>query len=150
MKRIIFVLAVCFSVNVLAQTFSVSQLKGCGWVDDTFRDDVIKTIWFTDTICYDKDDFLTIGKSATIAPPYYLSDSMVRDFNAANVGKSTTGKYLIINQGNEKYGYAMTIWEILGISEEKLVVKCGLYYSDTGKSGPYVRTFRKVKGKQSR
>lgn len=145
MRKMVFILMVCFTVNVAAQTFSVSQLKGCEWVDDTFRDDVIKTIWFTDSICYDKDDFLVIGKSSTITPPYYLSGSMVKEFNAANVGKGTTGKYLIINQGNAKYGYEMTIWEILGLSDEKLVLRCGMYYSDTGESAPYVRTFRKVK-----
>lgn len=66
-------------------------------------------------------------------------------FDESKVGKSTSGKYLIIKEGNARYGYNLVVCEIMGISDTNLSIKHGIYTEKTKiGGGKFVLNFTKV------
>ena len=49
-KTIILLFAMCIAFSCAAQTFTITQLKGCKWVTYD-REKETNTIWFTDPPC---------------------------------------------------------------------------------------------------
>lgn len=144
MKRFyVFTLLLLFAFFVKAQTFTTSQIKGCKWVDDVSREGVTTTIWFTDSLRYSKNDYLRINKSSLLTAPYYLANEIPHAFDESKVGKETSGKYLVMKEGTAKYGYVVSVKEILGISGDKLVLKYGVYRSNTNNPPKAVLVFKK-------
>ena len=85
------------------------------------------TIWFTDSTYYDESFYPTLNKTTTIELPFYLSNTIEKVFDESKVGTNTSGKYLIIKEGNAKYGYNLVVCEIMGISNTNLSIKHGIY-----------------------
>lgn len=144
-KLCIAMMFVAFTLTVKAQTFTSSQVKGCKWIDDVSRERVVNTIWFTDSLRYSKNDYLRINKSSLLTAPYYLADEIPCVFDESKVGEETSGKYLVMKEGTAKYGYVISVKEILCISEDKLVLKYGVYRSNTDNPPTAVFVFRKDK-----
>ncbi len=106
--------------------YKMSQLKGCKWVTYD-REKETNTIWFTDSTYYDESFYPTLNKTTTIELPFYLSNTIEKVFDESKVGTNTSGKYLIIKEGNAKYGYNLVVCEIMGISNTNLSIKHGIY-----------------------
>lgn len=100
-KTIILLFALCTAFSCAAQTFSLSQLKGCKWVTYD-REKETNTIWFTDSTYYDESFYPTLNKTTTIELPFYLSNTIEKVFDESKVGTNTSGKYLIIKRGQCK------------------------------------------------
>lgn len=125
-KTIILLFAMCIAFSCAAQTFTITQLKGCKWVTYD-REKETNTIWFTDSTYYDESFYPTLNKTTTIELPFYLSNTIEKVFDESKVGTNTSGKYLIIKEGNAKYGYNLVVCEIMGISNTNLSIKHGIY-----------------------
>ena len=125
-KAFTLLLAMCAVLGCAAQTFKMSQLKGCKWVSYEL-DREVNTIWFTDSAYYDESFYTTLNKTATSKMPFYLSNTIEKVFDESKVGTNTSGKYLIIKEGNAKYGYNLVVCEIIGISNTNLSIKHGIY-----------------------
>ena len=100
-KTIILLFAMCIAFSCAAQTFTITQLKGCKWVTYD-REKETNTIWFTDSTYYDESFYPTLNKTTTIELPFYLSNTIEKVFDESKVGTNTSGKYLIIKEGNLK------------------------------------------------
>ena len=125
-KTIIILFALYTAFSCAAQTFRMSQLKGCKWVSYELENET-NTIWFTDSAYYDESFYPTLNKTTTIELPFYLSNTIEKVFDESKVGTNTSGKYLIIKEGNAKYGYNLVVCEIMGISNTNLSIKHGIY-----------------------
>ena len=84
-KTIILLFALCTAFSCAAQTFSLSQLKGCKWVTYD-REKETNTIWFTDSTYYDESFYPTLNKTTTIELPFYLSNTIEKVFDESKVG----------------------------------------------------------------
>lgn len=60
-KTIIILFALYTAFSCAAQTFRMSQLKGCKWVTYD-REKETNTIWFTDSTYYDESFYPTLNK----------------------------------------------------------------------------------------
>ena len=103
-KTIILLFAMCIAFSCAAQTFTITQLKGCKWVTYD-REKETNTIWFTDSTYYDESFYPTLNKTTTIELPFYLSNTIEKVFDESKVGTNTSGKYLIIISAD---GYVVT------------------------------------------
>lgn len=143
-KTTILLFALCTALGCTAQTFTLSQLKGCKW---TFyeTDEKTKTIWFTDSAFYDENFYASLNKTSTLKLPFYLSTTIEKTFDESKVGASTSGKYLIIKEGNAKHGFNVFVCEIMGISNTNLSLKYGIYseHKKIG-GGQHTRNFTKM------
>ena len=148
-KTIILLFAICVVLSCAAQTFSLSQLKGYKWTcNETYEK--TKTIWFTDSAFCDENVYSSINKTSTLKLPFYLSSTIEKVFDESKVGKGSSGKYLIIKEGNAKHGYNVFVCEIMGISNTNLSIKYGIY-SEHRKigGGEQIRNFTKVQSMAS-
>ena len=143
-KTIILLFALCTAFGCAAQTFTLSQLKGCKWTCNE-TDTKTKTVWFTDTDFYDENFYASLNKTSTLKLPFYLSTTIEKTFDESKVGVSTSGKYLIIKEGNAKHGFNVFVCEIMGISDTTLSLKYGIYseHKKIG-GGQHIRNFTKV------
>lgn len=148
-KNIILLFAICVVLSCAAQTFSLSQLKGYKWTCNE-TDEKTKTIWFTDSAFCDENVYSSINKTSTLKLPFYLSSTIEKVFDESKVGKGSSGKYLIIKEGNAKHGYNVFVCEIMGISNTNLSIKYGIY-SEHRKigGGEHIRNFTKVQSMAS-
>lgn len=148
-KTIIILFALYTAFSCAAQTFKMSQLKGCKWTCNE-TDEKTKTIWFTDSAFCDENVYSSINRTSTLKMPFYLSSTIEKVFDESKVGKGTSGKYLIIKEGNAKHGYNVFVCEIMGISNTNLSIKYGIY-SEHRKigGGEHIRNFTKVQSMAS-
>ena len=144
-KTIILLFAMCIAFSCAAQTFTITQLKGCKWVTYD-REKETNTIWFTDSTYYDESFYPTLNKTTTIELPFYLSNTIEKVFDESKVGTNTSGKYLIIKEGNAKYGYNLVVCEIMGVSGTTLSIKYNVYSAKRTIGGvKFVQNFTKVR-----
>jgi len=147
-KTIILLFALCTAFNSIAQTFTLSQLKGCKWVSYELENET-NTIWFTDSAYYDESFYTTLNKTATSKMPFYLSNTIEKVFDESKVGTNTSGKYLIVKKGNAEYGYNLVVCEIMGISSTTLSIKYNVYSAKRTIGGvKFVQNFTKVTDKE--
>ncbi len=147
-KTIILLFAMCIALGCAAQTFTMSQLKGCKWVSYEL-DREVNTIWFTDSAYYDESFYTTLNKTATSKMPFYLSNTIEKVFDESKVGTNTSGKYLIVKSGNAKHGYNLVVCEIMGISSTTLSIKYNVYSAKRTIGGvKFVQNFKKVADKE--
>lgn len=95
------------------------------WVPiDMYDEDDEETCFFTYTLTEEIDSVTTEeGELEIYIGEYYLSDELEDEFKPAKLGKSTSGKYMIMNRsGNHDVIYTYRE-EIMEISETKLVLK---------------------------
>ena len=143
-KTIILLFTLCAAFGCTAQTFTLSQLKGCKWVSYEL-DGKVNTIWFTDSAYFDENFYTSLNKTATSKMPFYLSDTIEKVFDEAKVGTNTSGKYLIVKSGNAKHGFNLVVCEIMGISDTDLSIKYNVYSAKTTIGGvKFVENFTKV------
>ena len=114
-KTIILLFALHTAFSCAAQTFRMSQLKGCKWVSYEL-DGKVNTVWFTDSAYFDENFYTSLNKTATSKMPFYLSNTIEKVFDESKVGTNTSGKYLIVQSGNAKHGYNLVVCEIMGVS----------------------------------
>jgi len=88
-----------------------------------------KSKGITHTFVYTKQkEYITVsygGDSATVTSHYYLSNEIPQEFDYNQVGKSKTGKYLVVlNVKNEASDFALCdIYEIIELTATKLRLK---------------------------
>ena len=76
----------------------------------------------------EQKEYITVsygGDSATVTSHYYLSNEIPQEFDYNQVGKSKTGKYLVVlNVKNEASDFALCdIYEIIELTATKLRLK---------------------------
>lgn len=143
-KTIILLFALCMTFGCTAQTFEMSQLKGCKWVSYELEDET-NTVWFTDSAYYDQSFYPALNKTTTLKLPFYLSNTIEKVFDESKVGTNTSGKYMIVKEGNAKHGYNLVVFEIMGISSTNMSIKYGIYTAKTKiGGGKFVQNFTKV------
>ena len=148
-KTIIILFALYTAFSCAAQTFRMSQLKGCKWVSYELEDET-NTVWFTDSAYYDQSFYPTLNKTTTLKLPFYLSNTIEKVFDESKVGTNTSGKYMIVKEGNAKHGYNLVVFEIMGISSTNLSIKYGIYTAKTKiGGGKFVQNFTKVQSMAS-
>ena len=91
-KTIILLFALHTAFSCAAQTFRMSQLKGCKWVSYEL-DGKVNTVWFTDSAYFDENFYTSLNKTATSKMPFYLSNTIEKVFDESKVGTNTSGKY---------------------------------------------------------
>ena len=88
-----------------------------------------KSKGITHTFVYtEQKEYITVsygGDSATVTSHYYLSNEIPQEFDYNQVGKSKTGKYLVVlNVKNEASDFALCdIYEIIELTATKLRLK---------------------------
>lgn len=147
-KTIILLFALCIAFSGAAQTFKMSQLKGCKWVSYEL-DREVNTVWFTDSIYYDESFYPTLNKTATSKMPFYLSNTIEKVFDESKVGTNTSGKYMIVKNGKPQHDYNLVVCEIMGISSTTLSIKYNVYSAKRTIGGvKFVQNFTKVADKE--
>ena len=143
-KTIILLFALCAAFGCAAQTFTLSQLKGCKWVSYEL-DGKVNTVWFTDSAYFDENFYTSLNKTATSKMPFYLSNTIEKVFDESKVGANTSGKYLIVKSGNAKHGFNLVVCEIMGISDTNLSIKYNVYSAKKTIGGvKFVENFTKM------
>lgn len=141
-------LAMCAVLACAAQTFKMSQLKGCKWVSYEL-DGKVNTVWFTDSAYFDEDFYTSLNKTATSKMPFYLSNTIEKVFDESKVGTNTSGKYMIVKNGKPQHGYNLVVCEIMGISSTTLSIKYNVYSAKRTIGGvKFVQNFTKVADKE--
>ena len=144
-KTIILLFALHTAFSCAAQTFRMSQLKGCKWVSYEL-DGKVNTVWFTDSAYFDENFYTSLNKTATSKMPFYLSNTIEKVFDESKVGTNTSGKYLIVQSGNAKHGYNLVVCEIMGVSGTTLSIKYNVYSAKRTIGGvKFVQNFTKVR-----
>lgn len=146
MKRLFFILsALCtFSISSNAQQIvNTNQLDGTEWVEiDTNNNELGNTLKFTTTSMkstlydnYTKKDILK-----TYA--YYLSSSTTDKFVSSNVGKNTSGSYII----NYSYRTKRTInYQVLSLTSTTLKLHYKPSKSIIGDPDGYVFIYKRIR-----
>ena len=148
-KTIIILFALYTAFSCAAQTFRMSQLKGCKWVSYELENET-NTIWFTDSAYYDESFYPTLNKTVTSKMAFYLSNTIEKVFDESKVGTNTSGKYLIVKKGNAEYGYNLVVCEIMGVSGTTLSIKYNIYSAKPTIGGvKFVQNFTKVQSMAS-
>ncbi len=147
-KTIILLFALCMAFSCAAQTFKMSQLKGCKWVSYEL-DGKVNTVWFTDSAYFDEDFYTSLNKTATSKMPFYLSNTIEKVFDESKVGTNTSGKYMIVKNGKPQHGYNLVVCEIMGVSDTTLSIKYNVYSAKRTIGGvKFVQSFKKVADKE--
>ena len=133
--RVIFMLLALLSIaNCNAQTFSVKDLIGTKWelVESCETND--KTIIeFTDKDMIEYVTFYYDNKTRRVQRPYYFSPTVPTSFDKTKVGKTTTGKYLVLLYKFDRMDYET----IKQISKDTFIT----YHRKTNAIGGNEQTF---------
>ena len=116
---ILFFLLFCMADISFAQSYNVSQLKGCKWVMD---DNPNYYIRYTDI--QEITTFLIDGKECNSYVDYYLSPEKTETFDVSKVGNSVDGKYIVTpnsRKGHKKGQATCTL--ISKLENGKLVIE---------------------------
>jgi len=121
MKRFFCAIAMAISViYVFSQTFTTSQLKNIHWgLYSPTRSGVQKEIRFTDTQYIINKVYPEFDSNITQTYPYYLSETKPYVFDFSQVGKNTSGKYLVVYV--EQY-QLMYVFDIISVSHDFLKI----------------------------
>ncbi len=63
------------------------------------------------------------GRDFSTEQPFYLSDTVDKEFDAAQVGKTPNGKYLVVKGDPDHLAGSFTVFEILKLDGKEFVVK---------------------------
>ena len=133
--KIIFMFLTLLSIaNCNAQTFSVKDLIGTKWelVESCETND--KTIIeFTDKDMIEYVTFYYDNKTRRVQRPYYFSPTIPTSFDKTKVGKTTTGKYLVLLYKFDRMDYET----IKQISKDTFIT----YHRKTNAIGGNEQTF---------
>ena len=133
--KVIFIFLALLSIaNCNAQTFSVKDLIGTKWelVESCETND--KTIIeFTDKDMIEYVTFDSANKTRRVQRPYYFSPTVPTSFDKTKVGKTTTGKYLVLLYKFDRMDYET----IKQISKDTFIT----YHRKTNAIGGNEQTF---------
>lgn len=122
--RIIYLVAVfqliCFYVSAQKTDFSSGELQDKMWVMQGREGKPISVKYTRDIIEYHFNGEI-LGTAS-----YYLSDSIVTVFDNENVGKTTSGKFIVSrvnSKDNDNSSMPVTILEIVEVSAKELTVR---------------------------
>ena len=122
MKKSIFIISLLIMsvLDINAQTFTTSQLKNIHWgLYSPTRSGVQKEIRFTDTQYIINKVYPEFDSNITQTYPYYLSETKPYVFDFSQVGKNTSGKYLVVYV--EQY-QLMYVFDIISVSHDFLKI----------------------------
>jgi hypothetical protein len=133
----VFLFMLLGTINLFSQSFHQSQLVNKEWVLQIPGKSYISTMCFTDTeqiwlsftnngVKTDLRTFLNRADKG-LHDFYYLSDTVVDTFQRDSVGKSKSGKYIIIlvmgTDGKGKIEESLSIDEIMELTDTTLKTK---------------------------
>lgn len=117
-----------------AQTFSVKDLIGTKWEQVKDYEATTKTvIEFTDKDMIEYVTFYYDNKTRRVQRPYYFSPTVPASFDKTKVGKTTTGKYLVLLYKFDRMDYKT----IKQISKDTFIT----YHRKTNAIGGNEQTF---------
>lgn len=90
---------------------------------DIYEEEDNETCFVTYTKTQEIDSTTTDGELEVYIVPYYLSDTKDLVFDKNKVGKVTTGKYMIQDVSADPKTISTFIFEIIELSEKKMVLK---------------------------
>lgn len=133
-KVIFMFLALLSIANCNAQTFSVKDLIGTKWEQVKDYEATTKTvIEFTDKDMIEYVTFYYDNKTRRVQRPYYFSPTIPTSFDKTKVGKTTTGKYLVLLYKFDRMDYET----IKQISQDTFIT----YHRKTNAIGGNEQTF---------
>ena len=121
MKRLFCTIAIAITViSVYSQSFTTSQLKNIRWdLYSPTKAGIQKDIRFTDTQYIIHKVYPEFDSNITQTYPYYLSETKPYMFDNSQVGKNTSGKYLVVYV--EQY-QLMYVFDIISVSHDFLKI----------------------------
>lgn len=129
-QSFLFLFFVCMSVfNGLAQgstslRLTQQYLMNHKWYPDIYEDDDRETSFITYSHTEEIDStFTEEGTLERYIAKYYLSDNKDLVFDNSKVNNSVSGKYLITQRSSSNETNLTFIYEIMYMSEEKMVLK---------------------------
>ena len=121
MKRLFCTIVIAISViSVFSQAFTTSQLKNIRWeLYSPTKTGVQKDIRFTETQYIIHKVYPEFDSDITQTYPYYLSETKPYIFDFSQVGKNSSGKYLVVYV--EQY-QSMYVFNIISVSHDYLKI----------------------------
>lgn len=109
---------------VVAQSFNYADLQGKTWTVTSGREGVDALEWtikFNDRTCITSCKDVKNNETYSYCLSAYLSPNIPQDFLDSEIGKNTSGHYLLLR--NTSKGEAFDTIEIISLTSEQLILK---------------------------